>query len=174
MTARWRNDIIVDHFLRSDTGHVMQAIDVTRHSRITQQLVPSTIVLSFICCSRFACKNKVAHDFRYNPCIIYNFVTRNWWECRYTWTIDTFLIYLFYFTNNARYSKGLRKLIKQLLCVSSHLICSIPCSVWWILQCMYHALLVLIWCQSIQPICEMTMHTKAWSSSVGLLRYSNW
>jgi len=27
-----------------------------RHSRITQQLVPSTTILSFICCSQFACK----------------------------------------------------------------------------------------------------------------------
>jgi len=34
----------------------MQAIDVTRHSGITQQLVPSTTLLSFVCCSRFACK----------------------------------------------------------------------------------------------------------------------
>ena len=34
----------------------MQAIDVTRHSRITQQLVPYTTILSFICCSRSACK----------------------------------------------------------------------------------------------------------------------
>ena len=47
---------IVGHFVRSDTGHVMQAIDVTRHSRITQQLVPSTALLSFFYCSRFACK----------------------------------------------------------------------------------------------------------------------
>ena len=38
MTARWRNDIVVGHFVRSDTSHVMQAIDVTRHSKITQQL----------------------------------------------------------------------------------------------------------------------------------------
>ena len=55
MTARWRNDI-VGHFVRSDTSHVMQAIDVTRHSRIAHQLVPSTTALSFICCSQFACK----------------------------------------------------------------------------------------------------------------------
>jgi len=34
---------------------VMQAIDVMRHSRITQQLVPSTTLLSFFCCSQFAC-----------------------------------------------------------------------------------------------------------------------
>jgi len=34
----------------------MQAIVVTRHSRITQQLVPSITILSFFCCSRFACK----------------------------------------------------------------------------------------------------------------------
>ena len=47
---------IVGHFVRSDTGHVMQTIDVTRPSRITQQLVPSTTILSFVRCSRFACK----------------------------------------------------------------------------------------------------------------------
>ena len=58
MTARWRKDIFVGHFVRSDTSHVMQAIDVTRHSRITQQLVPSTTALSFVCCSQFACKKK--------------------------------------------------------------------------------------------------------------------
>ena len=52
-----KRHIIVGHFVRSDTGHVMQAIDVTRHWRITQQLVPSTTILSFVCCSRFACKN---------------------------------------------------------------------------------------------------------------------
>jgi len=46
---------------------MMQATDVTRHSRITQQLVPSTTVLSFVCCSRFAFRKKVAHDFRYDP-----------------------------------------------------------------------------------------------------------
>jgi hypothetical protein len=34
-----RQHIVVGHFVRSDTGHMMQAIDVTRHSRITQQLV---------------------------------------------------------------------------------------------------------------------------------------
>ena len=51
-----KRHIVVGHFVRSDTGHVMQAIDVTRQSRITQQLVPSTTVLSFVCCSQFACK----------------------------------------------------------------------------------------------------------------------
>ena len=51
-----KRHIVVYHFVRSDTGHVMQAIDVTRHSRITQQLVPSTTIRSFVCCSRFACK----------------------------------------------------------------------------------------------------------------------
>jgi len=51
-----KRHIVVGHFVRSDTGHVMQAIDVTRHSRITQQLVPSTTLLSFVCYSRFACK----------------------------------------------------------------------------------------------------------------------
>ena len=51
-----KRHIVVGHFVRKDTGHVMQAIDVTRHSRITQQLVPSTTVLSFVCFSRFAWK----------------------------------------------------------------------------------------------------------------------
>ena len=46
---------------------MMQAIDITRHSRITQQLVPSTTALSFVCYSQFARKKKVAHDFRYDP-----------------------------------------------------------------------------------------------------------
>jgi len=54
---------IVCHFLRSDTGHVMQAIDVTRHSRIPQQLVPSTTILSFVCCSQFACKKMLLMTF---------------------------------------------------------------------------------------------------------------
>jgi len=56
MTARWRNDIVVGHFVRSDTGHMMQAIDVTRHSSKTQKLFPSTTIISFVCCFRFACK----------------------------------------------------------------------------------------------------------------------
>ena len=63
MTACWRNDIGVGHFVRSDTSHVMQAIDITRHSRITQQLVPSTTALSFVCCSQFACKKKLLMTF---------------------------------------------------------------------------------------------------------------
>jgi hypothetical protein len=37
---------------------VMQAIDVTRHSRLTQQLVPPTTILSFVCCFQVACKKK--------------------------------------------------------------------------------------------------------------------
>ena len=53
-----KQHIVVGHFVRSDTGHVMQAIDVARHSRITQQLVPSTTVPTFVCCSRFACKKQ--------------------------------------------------------------------------------------------------------------------
>ena len=65
-----KRHIVVGHFVRSDTSHVMQAIDVIRHSRTTQQLVPSTTALSFVCCSQFACKKKVAHDFRYDPRII--------------------------------------------------------------------------------------------------------
>jgi hypothetical protein len=55
--------IRVGHFVRSDSGHVMQAIDITRHSRLTQQLVPSTTVLSFVCCSQFACKKKLLMTF---------------------------------------------------------------------------------------------------------------
>ena len=51
-----KQHVVVGHFVRSDTGHVMQAIDVTRHSRITQQLVPSTTLLSSVCRSWFACK----------------------------------------------------------------------------------------------------------------------
>ena len=58
-----KRHIVVGHFLRSDTGHVMQAIDIKRHSRITQQLVPSTTVLSFICCSQFACKKMLLMTF---------------------------------------------------------------------------------------------------------------
>jgi len=41
----------------------MQATDVTRHPRITQQLVPSTTVLTFLCCSRFQCKKKLLMTF---------------------------------------------------------------------------------------------------------------
>ena len=59
--------IVVGHFVRSDTSHMMQAIDATRHSRITQQLVLSTTALFFACFSQFACNKKVAHDFRYDP-----------------------------------------------------------------------------------------------------------
>ena len=51
-----KRHIVVGHFVRSDTGRVMQAIGVTRLSRITQQLVPSTTALSFVCCSQLACK----------------------------------------------------------------------------------------------------------------------
>jgi len=58
-----KRHIVVGHFGRSDTGHVMQAIDVIRHSRIKQQLVSSTTVLSFVCCSRFACKKKLLMTF---------------------------------------------------------------------------------------------------------------
>jgi hypothetical protein len=66
-----KRHIVVGHFVRSDTGRVMQAIDVTRHSRITQLLILSTTILSFVCCSQFACKKKVAHDFVYDPRIYY-------------------------------------------------------------------------------------------------------
>ena len=58
-----KRHIVVGHFVRSDTSHVMQAIDVTRHSRITQQLVPSTTALSFVCCSQFACKKMLLMPF---------------------------------------------------------------------------------------------------------------
>jgi hypothetical protein len=58
-----KRHIVVGHFVSSDTGHVMQAIDVTRHSRITRQLVPSTTILSFICYSQFACKKKLLMTF---------------------------------------------------------------------------------------------------------------
>jgi len=66
-----KRHIVVGHFVRSDTGHMMQAIAITRHSKITQQLVPSTTILSFVCCSRFACKKWVLKTFGttlvYNP-----------------------------------------------------------------------------------------------------------
>ena len=65
-----KRHIVVGHFVRSDTSHMMQAIDITRPSRITQQLVSSTTGLSFVCCSQFAYKKKVAHDFRYGPRIL--------------------------------------------------------------------------------------------------------
>ena len=58
-----KRHIVVGHFVRSDTSHVMQAIDVTRHSRITQQLVPSATVLSFVCYSQFAFKKKLLMTF---------------------------------------------------------------------------------------------------------------
>ena len=58
-----KRHIVVGYFVRSDTTHVMQAIDVTRHSRITQQLVPSTIALSFVCCSQFKCKKMLLMTF---------------------------------------------------------------------------------------------------------------
>ena len=58
-----KRHIVVGRFVRIDTSHVMQAIDVTRHSRITQQLVPSTTALSFVCCSQFACKRKLLMTF---------------------------------------------------------------------------------------------------------------
>ena len=58
-----KRHIVVGHFVRSDASHVMQAIDVTRYSRITQQLVPSTIALSFVCYSQFACKKKLLMTF---------------------------------------------------------------------------------------------------------------
>ena len=61
-----KRHIVVGHFVRSDTCHVMQAIDVTRHSRITQQLVPSTTYSPSSAVPGLNAK-KVAHDFRYDP-----------------------------------------------------------------------------------------------------------
>ena len=58
-----KRHIVVGHFVRSDTSHVMQAIGVTRHSRVTQQLVPFTTTLSFASCSQFACKKKLLMTF---------------------------------------------------------------------------------------------------------------
>jgi hypothetical protein len=55
--------IVVGHFVKSDTGHVMQSIDVTRHSRLRQQLVSPTTVLSFTCYSQAACKKKLLMTF---------------------------------------------------------------------------------------------------------------
>jgi len=66
-----KRHIVVGHFVRSDTGHVTQATDVTKHSRITQQLVPSTTVLSFVCCSRFACKKKLLMTFSMTLVYVY-------------------------------------------------------------------------------------------------------
>ena len=65
-----KRHIVAGHFVRSDTSHVMQAIDVTRHSRITQQLVPSTTALSFVCFSPVRMQKNVAHDFRNDPLIL--------------------------------------------------------------------------------------------------------
>ena len=58
-----KRHMVAGHFVRSDTGHVMQGIDVARHSRITQQLVPSTTALTFVCCSQFACKKMLLMTF---------------------------------------------------------------------------------------------------------------
>ena len=58
-----KRHIVVRHFVRSDTSHAMQAIFVTRHSWITQQLVPSTTAISFVCCSQFACERKLLMTF---------------------------------------------------------------------------------------------------------------
>jgi hypothetical protein len=58
-----KRHIIVGHCVMSDTGRVMQAIDVTRHLRLTQQLVPPTTVLSFICYYQGACKKKLLVTF---------------------------------------------------------------------------------------------------------------
>jgi hypothetical protein len=61
-----KRHMVVGYFVRNDTGHVMQAIDITRHSRLTQQLVPPTTVLSFVCCSQVACKKKLLMTFGTN------------------------------------------------------------------------------------------------------------
>jgi len=62
-----KRHIVVGHYVRSDTGHVMEAFDVMRYSRITQQLVPSIPILSFVCCSRFACKKWLLMTFGTDP-----------------------------------------------------------------------------------------------------------
>jgi hypothetical protein len=62
---------IVSHFVRSDTGHMMQAIDVTRHRRLTQQLVPPTTILSFVFCSQVACKQNMENGkYSYKHCLL--------------------------------------------------------------------------------------------------------
>jgi hypothetical protein len=42
---------------------VMHVFDVKRHSRIAKELVPSTTILSFVCCSQFACKKMLLMTF---------------------------------------------------------------------------------------------------------------
>ena len=76
-----KRHIIVGHFVRSDTGHVVQTIDITRHSRITQQLVPSTTIRSFICCSQFACKKKLFMTF--GNTLIYKTISSKLWSLGY-------------------------------------------------------------------------------------------
>ena len=71
-SALAKRHIVVGHFVRSDTSHVIQATYVIRHSMITQQLVPPTTALSFVCCSQFACKKKVALDFRKSLVFVVN------------------------------------------------------------------------------------------------------
>ena len=57
---------IVGHFVRNDTGHVMRAIDVTRHSRLS--LSGSIYHLTILCLLFPVCMQKnFTHDFRYNP-----------------------------------------------------------------------------------------------------------
>jgi hypothetical protein len=58
-----KRHIVVGHFVRSDTAHVMQAIEVIRHSRLTQLLAPPTSILFFVCCSQVACKKKLLMTF---------------------------------------------------------------------------------------------------------------
>jgi hypothetical protein len=48
----------------------MQAIDVTRHSRLTQQLVPPTTVLFFRLLFPVCMQKKGAHGFQYDPRIL--------------------------------------------------------------------------------------------------------
>ena len=85
-----KRHIVVGHFVRSDTGHVLLAIDVTRHSRITQQLVPSTTILSFVR-SQFACKKKLLLTFgtTFIHCLanIYFLMLLTHWVCKkaYKW-----------------------------------------------------------------------------------------
>ena len=65
-----KRHIVVGHFIRSDTGHIMQAIDVTRHSRITTAgSIYHRTLLRLLFPVRM--QEIVARDFRYNRRTIY-------------------------------------------------------------------------------------------------------
>ena len=55
--------IVVGHFVRNDIGHVMQAIDITRHTTAGSIYHPTLLRLLFPVCMQ----KMVAHDFRYDP-----------------------------------------------------------------------------------------------------------